>query len=380
MKKKAETHKHKNINRKSFIKKSIGGLAAGSSLLMACTADENSSNSAQIQRKKHRWKMLTTWAPNFPILGEGCELFADWVRVMSDGDLDIKVYGAGELVPALESFGAVSEGIAELAHGSPYYWAGKVPEAQFFSTVPFGMNAQQMNAWMIGGGAMELWKEAYAPFDLHPMLGGNTGVQMGGWFNKEINSVADLKGLKMRIPGIAGKVLEKAGGASILVSGGEIYTNLERSVIDATEWIGPYHDYLMGFHKIAKYYYTPGWHEPGTFLETMVNKTKYDALPKSLQMILEAAAMKLNGWVLAQFEAKNNEYLLKIVNESEVSLRVFPDDVLATLRKYTNEVLDEMIQDNPKSKKIYEHFNNFRNQISNWSKYSEKAYFEKLSI
>ena len=197
--------------------------------------------------------MVTTWPPNFPILGEGCKLMADWVEKMSGGRLKIQVFGGGELVPPLEAFDAVSSGSVELANGASYYWAGKVPSAQFFATVPFGMNAQQMNGWILSGGGQELWDEVYAPFNVKGYPAGNTGVQMGGWFNKEINSLDDLKGLKMRIPGLGGKVINKAGATAVNVAGGEIYTNLERGVIDATEWIGPFHDYKMGFHKIAKY-------------------------------------------------------------------------------------------------------------------------------
>lgn len=192
--------------------------------------------------KVFRWKMVTTWPANFPVFQEGAEKFADDVRVMSNGRLDIQVYAGGELVPALQVFDAVSQGTVEMGHGSAYYWAGKVPEAQFFSSVPFGMTAKGMNAWLYNGGGLELWREVYAPFNLMPFPMGNTGVQMGGWFNKKIESLEDIKGLRMRIPGLGGKVLKSAGGNPVLMAGGEIYTALERGTIDATEWVAPFHD------------------------------------------------------------------------------------------------------------------------------------------
>jgi len=200
-----------------------------------------------VSGEQFRWKMVTTWPPGFPILGEGCELLADLCRKMSGGRLDISVYGGGELVPALEAFDAVRNGAAEVGSGAAYYWAGKAPAAQFFAGYPFGLNAQQMNAWLLSGGGMELWRELYAGYNLVPFTGGNTGVQMGGWYNRKINSITDFKGLKMRMPGLGGRVLERLGGTPVLLPGGELYTGLERGIIDAAEWVGPYHDAFMGF-------------------------------------------------------------------------------------------------------------------------------------
>ncbi|MGB0929253.1 MAG: TRAP transporter substrate-binding protein [Chitinophagales bacterium] len=371
------------LDRKNFLKKTALAAVALPAMVTACSTESkgNDSDASAIQTgKKYKWKMVTTWPPNFPILGEGAEMFAKWVKDMSGGRLDIKVYGGGELVPALEAFDAVSSGTVEMSSGASYYWAGKVPAAQFFSSVPFGMNAQQMNAWLISGGGMELWREIYADFNVIPMLGGNSGVQMGGWFNREINSIADLKGLKMRIPGLGGKVLEKAGGAAVLSPGSELYTNLERGVIDATEWIGPFHDYRMGFHKIAKYYYTPGWHELGTVLELGINKQSFEKLPKDLQVILETASMRLNMWVLSEFEAKNVEYLEKIKSETKVEIRKFPDEVLEQLRTYTDEVIAEFVASDSLAKKVYDSFNGFRQKIKPWSDLTEKVFYEKIDV
>jgi len=237
-----------------------------------------------------------------------------------------------------------------------------------------------MNAWIYSGGGMELWEEVYGKFGLKPLLAGNTGVQMGGWFNKEIKTINDLKGLKMRIPGLGGKVLAKAGGNAILVAGGEIYTNLDRGVIDATEWVGPFHDLKMGFYKAAKYYYYPGWHEPGTALEAMVNKKAWDTLPADLQAIVEAAAYRSNLWMLSEFEAKNNAALQTLVNEHKVQLRQFPEPVLKGLKKMAKEVLEEVAASDPMSKKVYDSFLKFQSNIYSWNALTEEPYqtFKKL--
>ncbi|MFY0607802.1 MAG: TRAP transporter substrate-binding protein [Cyclobacteriaceae bacterium] len=364
-------------DRRKFIKSStqiIGATALGAA---ACAGPEEKGVNINFN-KTYKWKMTTTWPPNFPVLGEGCNKLADWVREMSGGRLDITVFGGGELIPALEGFDAVSNGAVEMNHGAAYYWAGKLPAAPFFTAVPFGMNAQQMGSWIIAGGGLELWEELYAPFDLKPFICGNTGVQMGGWFNKEVNNLGDLSGLKMRIPGLGGKVFAKAGGTPMLVSGGEIYTNLERGVMDATEWIGPYHDYKMGLHRVAKYYYYPGWHETGPALEMIVNNTKFNSLPMDLQEILRTACYRLNRWMMSEFDAKNGEYLQKIKEESDVDIRPFPDDVMAGLRRASDEVLAELTASDAMSKKVFDHYEQFRSQLSDWMSISERYYYEKI--
>ena len=362
----------KPLSRKSFIRSiaavgALGGLSACQSSGEEVGTQENVAST-----KKYRWNMVTTWPPNFPILGEGCNLFAEWVKEMSNGRLNIRVYGGGELIPALESFDAVRSGTAQIGHGSSYYWAGKVPAAQFFASVPFGMNAQQLNSWIISGGGLELWREVYAPFNLIPFLGGNTNAQMGGWFNREIQSIDDFRGLKMRIPGLGGRVFERAGGSPVLTAGGEIYTSLERGVIDATEWIGPYHDYLMGFHKIAKYYYYPGWHEAGTSLEFFVNQSAYEQLPQDLQVIIETATYRVNQWMMAEGEAKNSEYLQIIASETDVQILPFPDDVIQTLKQYTKDIINEMAANNEDVARIYESFQSFKKQDDPWLQMTEK--------
>lgn len=371
-----------NIKRRDFLKKATAvSLAGGTGLIFGCGTKENKGAAPAVQSgKTYQWKMVTTWPPHFPVLGEGADLIAKWIDEMSSGRLQIQVYGGGELIPALEAFDAVSMGTAQMSHGASYYWAGKAPAAQFFAAVPFGMNAQQMNAWIYDGGGLQLWEELYSRFNLTPMPAGNTGVQMGGWFNRQINTPDDLKGLKMRIPGLGGKVIAKAGGSAILSAGGEIYTNLERGVIDATEWIGPYHDYLMGFHKIAKYYYYPGWHEPGSVLELTINKSAFEGLPKDLQEIIRSAAYRANLWILSTFEAKNNEYLQKILDEKRVDVRKFPDNVMDSLRKYSQEVINEVTANDASSKKVYDSFKAFRQKIKKWSDISERIYYTDINV
>ncbi|MEQ9425240.1 MAG: TRAP transporter substrate-binding protein [Cyclobacteriaceae bacterium] len=357
------------INRRKFIKGSTLG-AIGSTALAGCaTADKKTESGPYINfNNTYLWKLVTTWPPNFPVVGEGCNMLADFVEEMSGGRMKIQVYGGGELIPSLECFDAVSNGAVEMGHGASYYWAGKVPEGQFFASVPFGMNAQHTMAWITTGGGIDLWKQLYEPFNLLPILCGSTGAQMGGWFNKEINSIQDIDGLKMRIPGLGGKVLNKAGGSAVTVAGGEIFTNLERGVIDATEWIGPYHDYKMGFHKVARHYYYPGWHEPGTVLELLVNKPKFLELPSDLQSIVRHAAERINTWMWMEFETQNSIFLKKLIEEEGVVPKQFPTEVLEKLRGYTVEALEDLANASDAGRKIFSAYTDYRESIGGWGK------------
>jgi TRAP-type mannitol/chloroaromatic compound transport system substrate-binding protein len=308
------------MKRRSFLKK-IGAASMAGAALAA------SAPSVIASEKKIMWRMVTSWSPGMPILQTSACDFAKRVKELSDGGLTIQVFAGGELIPPLGVFDAVSQGTVHCGHSASYYWAGKSVAAQWFTSVPFGLNSQGMNAWLYQGNGLKLWEETYAPFNLVPRPAGNTGMQMGGWFNKEINSLEDLKGLKMRIPGLGGKVIAKAGATVVLLAGGEIYTSLERGVIDATEWIGPAHDMRMGFHKVAKYYYSPGWHEPGSVLEITINRKAYDALPLDLKEVVDAAAAEQNVLMLAEFEKANAASLLKLKESGKIDIRFFPPDV-----------------------------------------------------
>jgi TRAP-type mannitol/chloroaromatic compound transport system substrate-binding protein len=345
-------------------------------MLTSCGQSDQSQSVTDntTNNKTYRWKMVTTWPPGFPVLQEGAERFAANIKAMSNGRLEIKVYAGGELIPALQVFEAVSQGTVEMGHGSAYYWAGKVPEAQFFSTVPFGMTALGMNSWLYDGGGLELWREIYKPFHVIPFPLGNTGVQMGGWFNKEINSVDDLQGLKMRIPGLGGKVLAKAGGNPVLLAGSEVYSALERNTIDATEWIGPYHDERLGLYRAAQHYYYPGWHEPGTVLELTVNERAWNSLPADLQAIVTNAAQAENLTMLSEMEHKNAEALQILKARDDITIAPFPDDVLQRLKTLSEETLAEEAAKNPKFKRVYEAYQAFRKKDAAWSEISERSY------
>lgn len=359
------------MKRRDFLKKA--GLGAAAVAATAVNAP------AVLAQKKYSWKMVTTWPPALPVLQTGADRLAERIKEMSDGRIQIQVFAGGELVPPLETFQAVSDGTVECGSGAAYYWAGKEPAAQWFAAVPFGMNAQGMAAWFHGGDGLKLWEETYAPFGVVPRPGGSTGVQMGGWFNKKINTIDDFKGLKMRIPGLGGKVVAKAGGTVVLTPGGEIFTNLERGVIDATEWVGPYHDLRMGFYQAAKYYYYPGWHEPGTYLEYIFNKKAYDSLPKDLQHIVDGACADNEAWVLPQFDANNGAALQTLINEHKVQLLKFPDEVLDKLRVMAEEVREEEAAKSPMAMKVNESFKKFQKVVGSWGSISEKAYYDVLA-
>ena len=329
---------------------------------------------AKNQKAEYNWKMVTTWPKNFPGLGTGAQYLADSINKLSGGRIKVTVYGAGELVPAFEIFDAVSNGVAELGHGSAYYWKGKNDTFQFFSTVPFGMTANEMNSWLYKGGGMELWEQAYSDFNLLPMAAGNTGVQMGGWFNKEINSLSDLKGLKMRIPGLGGEVLKRAGGTPVNLPGGELFTALKTGTIDATEWVSPYNDLAFGLHKAAKFYYYPGWHEPGTTLECFVNKDKYLELPEDLRSILLGASKMANLDMLCEMISRNNEALQILQDKYKVDIRPYPDEVLNELYEISKNVVKELSSSSDFAKEVYNSYSSFQEKTRNWNNISLKSY------
>ncbi len=356
------------MQRRDFIKQAGGAsLAVGAGLMAAGAAQA---------KAQYRWKMVTTWPKNFPGLGTAANKLAALIGEMSGGRIRVKVYGAKELVPAFETFDAVSRGTVEMGHGSAYYWKGKSEAAQLFSTVPFGLTAQEMNAWMYYGDGLKLWRELYDPFGLVPAPAGNTGVQMGGWFNKEINSLADMKGLKMRIPGLGGEVLKRLGGTPVNLPGGELFTSLQSGAIDATEWVGPYNDLAFGLYKAARYYYYPGFHEPGTTLEAIINKKALHALPEDLQSIVLNACRVVNQDLLCEYTARNPIALDTLLNKHKVDMRVYPQDVLQQLRKLSEEVVAELANRDAFAKKAYASYSRFYDQARRWSDISQLAFLQ----
>lgn len=356
---------------------SLFWLAFGVLALTGCGKEAETSDAvAAAPQQTFEWKMVTTWPRNYPGLGMAPENFAKLVNEMSAGRLKVKVHGAGELVPAMGVFDSVARGAVEMGHGAAYYWKGKSPAAQFFTAVPFGMNVQEMNGWLHYGGGLELWREVYAPFNLVPFAGGSTGVQMAGWFKKEINSVEDLKGLKMRIPGLAGEVFQRLGGVPVTLPGGELFTALQTGSIDATEWVGPYNDLTFGLYKAADYYYYPGWHEPGAMLEFIINKDAWDSLPPDLQAIVSTATRAINADMLDEYTARNNAALKELVNKHGVQLRKLPDDVVAALRTASQQVIEETIAKDDTAKKVYASFKTFREDVMPYTAISEGAFLD----
>ena len=351
----------------------LSGLAL--CFLSSCGApEETAAGAAPV--KDYSWSMVTTWPKNYPGLGMAPERFSQLVKEMSQGQLKVTVYGAGELVPAMGVFDAVSGGSVEMGHGGAYYWKGKVPAAQFFAGVPFGFTADEINAWVNRGGGLELWEDLYRPFNLKPLPGGNTGTQMFGWFNKEINSLEDIKGLKMRFPGFGGEVFKRAGGIPVNIPGGELYTAMQTGTIDAVEWVGPYNDLAFGFQQVAKYYYYPGWHEPGSMLEFTINIDAWDTLPPHLQAIVTTAAKAVNQDLLDEYTASNNRALQDLIENHDVQLRELPKDVINEFRIISEEILETSAANDPDVKKVYDSFKTFLAEVKGFHAIAEDAFVE----
>ncbi len=359
------------MKRRDFIARASGGVVASSAIVAA---------PAVIEKPKIQWRMVTTWPKNFPGLGSGASLLAKFISEASGGRLQVKVYGAGEIVPALESMDAVANGTVEMGHGAPYYWKGKVPAAQYIAAMPFGLTAQEQNAWFQYGGGQALADRIYAELGCKFFPSGNTGVQMGGWFNKRMNSLEDYKGLKMRIPGLGGEVVKAAGGTPVLLAGGDIPPALQSGAIDATEWVGPYNDLAFGLYKSAKYYYYPGWHEPGTVLDNFVNLKAWEKLPANLKEIVKAANTAANSMVLSEFVARNNASLATLVNKHGVKVLRFPDEILNGLGTVSGEVLSDLTSRDALSKEVFQSLLKFRKNAIGWSRLSEQTYLAARSL
>lgn len=356
----------------------IGAAALLATLALAGCKDEQpqapSQQAASEPTKTYQWKMVTAWPKNYPGLGTSAERLAERINTMSGGRLTIKVYAASELVPALEVFDAVSRNTAELGHGAAYYWKGKVPTAQFFTSVPFGLSTSEMNAWLSRGGGQAFWDEAYAPFGVKPLVIGNTGMQMGGWFNKEINSLGDLKGLKIRMPGLGGEVLSRLGATTVNLPGGEVFTALQTGAIDATDWVSPYNDLAFGLHKAARYYYYPGWQEPQAVLELLVNQKAMDTLPEDLQAILTEATRAASRDMMDDY-VYNNALALDQLKQQGVELKRFPDEVLGAMQEQSELVLGELAEQSELNGRIWASMKAFQEQVKPMHEISEKELY-----
>jgi len=369
-----------NLSRRNILRGA--GIAGAAALVAACdnSADTKSGGGPAILSKKRSLKMVTSWPKNFPGTGTGAVRLARRIEALSDGQITIKVYAAGELVGALESFDAVSAGKADMYHAAEYYWQGKSPAFNFFAAVPMGMTANEMTAWIRFGGGQELWDELSGGFNVKPLLGGNTGTQMGGWFQKDINNIEDFQGLRIRMPGLGGEVMRRVGATPVTKQVGEIFQALSQGNIDATEWIGPWNDLAFGFHTIVKKYYYPGIHEPGTALGFGTNLDLWQDMSAKERNIFENAAMAENDYMYSEFNANNAHALETLINEHGVELLRFSDDILETLAKVSAEVVADAANADELTKRVYDSFMAARRGSMRWGAISEQAFMNARSL
>ena len=372
------------MERRAFLKTArlagMGGLAATGLATTGLASPVLASPvlaSPVVAQERVDLTMVTTWPRNFPGLGTGAQRFADRIAAMSDGRIVVTLYAAGELVGAFESFGAVSSGAADMYHGAEYYWKDQHHGFPFFTTVPMGLTYTEFNAWLNFLGGQELWDELSADFGIKGLMCGNTGVQMGGWFSKEINGVDDLRGLRMRMPGLGGDVLTRLGATPVSLPGGEIFQSLQSGAIDATEWVGPWNDLAMGFFQVASYYYYPGFHEPGSMLSCGINKARWDSFSAADQALITAAAVMENEVMASEFNAKNGDALATLVNDHGVNLRSFSDDIYDAFAKASGDVLAEAGQHSDLAGRILASFENARTKVGAWTNLSDQAYVQQ---
>jgi TRAP-type mannitol/chloroaromatic compound transport system substrate-binding protein len=353
------------MKRRDFLKKAGTAVAASSAFSPLMFANA--------QAGTYRFGMVTSWPTSLDTIFGGATNTAAYLTELTDGDVEVEVFPAGAQVGGLEVYDAVSSGAFEMGHTASYYYVGKDPAHGFFTSVPFGLNAQQQNAWLLSGGGQALWDEINARDNLIAFAAGNTGVQMGGWFNVEINSPEDLNGLRMRIPGLGGQVMGRAGVNVQLIPGGEIFVALEHGVIDATEWVGPYDDEILGLNQAAQYYYAPGWHEPGPTLGTYMNLDVYNDLPADIQAAVRYASEAANQKMLADYDAKNGPAYQRLI-EAGAQPRTFPDDVLAVLEGHMNDINEENAAADEFYARVYESYLTFRDAVRGFHEVGEFAF------
>ncbi|MEZ4706919.1 MAG: TRAP transporter substrate-binding protein DctP [Caldilineaceae bacterium] len=371
------------MNRREFLSNvavkaaggAIAGIAAGCSFSQTPAAEEMVEAAQSDQSLPElSWQCATSWPLGLDTIFGGAQVFAERVGVLSGGKFKIEPRAAGELVPGLEVLNAVQEGAVQCGHTASYYYIGKSPVTAFGTALPFGLTDRQQNAWLYEAGGLDMMQEVYAnKFGVIQFPAGNTGVQMGGWFNKEISSLADLQGLKMRIPGLGGQVMAKLGVTVQVLPGGEIFQALQTGAIDAAEWVGPYDDEKLGFHKAASFYYYPGWWEPGPSLEVQINLSEWNNLPELYKEIVKSAAYEANITMMARYDAKNPAALAKLQSEADIQLLPFPDDVMAASEEASFALYDEFAAGDADFKSILEEWTVFRSAIQSWHGYAETA-------
>ncbi len=364
-----------------------GGAVAG--VLAGKAGGQKSANAAgkrsdlgapSISKNRRQLRLATSWPKDFPGLGQMPNYFAKAVSEMSGGALDVKVYAAGELVGALECFNATSTGAADMYHAAEYYWQGKSKGFSFFTAVPMGMTAAELMGWIDHGGGQALWDELSAKFNIKAFQAGNTGHQAGGWFKREINSLEDFKGLKMRIPGLAGEVIRRLGGASVAISGGEIYQSLQSGAIDATEWVGPWNDIALGFYREAPYYYSLGFHEPGASLAIGINLDVWNDFTASEQAIIKYACAHANDWSLGEYSYRNGLALETLKRDHGIIPRRFSDEIMARIGQISEEVVAELGTSDPLTQRIYDSYHKARASSRGWTEISEGEFISARKI
>ena len=351
------------MKRRELLK--VAGLGAGAAVLAKPAVAQS--------MPQLKWRLTSSFPRSLDTLYGAAEIFARAVGEATDNKFQIQVFAAGEIVPGLAAADAVQSGTVEMAHTSSYYYFGKDPTFAFATAVPFGLNARMQNAWLMFGGGNELMNDFYKKFNIYGIPAGNTGAQMGGWFAKEIKEVADLNGLKMRIGGFAGTVLQKLGAVPQQIAGGDIYPALEKGTIDAAEWVGPCDDEKLGFYKVAKYYYYPGWWEGSATIHNFINLDKWNELPPAYKSLIRSASVLANEWMLAKYDASNPGALKRLVANGAV-MRPFTLPVLEACYKASNEIYAETSAKNPDFKKVYENMAAFRGDDYLWWQVAEYTF------
>lgn len=360
------------MERRDFLKKAAVGAAAGTALA-GCGSDASESGAPNVQaRPTVRWRLASSFSRSLDTIYGVAEVMAERLRALTDDKFQIRTYPGGELVPALEVLESVQKGTVQIGHSASYYYIGKNPALAFDTTVPFGLTARQYNAWVYHGGGMDLLRPMFSDFNIINFPGGNTGMQMGGWFREPIDGLADLRGVRMRIPGQGGRVMDALGVTVQQIASSEIYPALERGTIDAVEWVGPYDDEKLGFHKIAQNYYYPGWWEPGPALTFYVNQDAWDALPVGYQQALEVACHEASALMLASYDAKNPAALSRLVAEG-ISLRPFSTDIMQAARTAAADLL-AADADNDQYRTLYDAYEQWRISSYRWFSLAERSY------
>lgn len=348
-----------------------GGAMAGAAATFAAPA---------IAQGLREIRMVTSWPKGLPGLQASAERIAQAITTVTGKRLQVKVFAADEMVKPFEVFDAVSSGVADMYHSAEYYWEKQSPGFSFFAAVPFGFTADEMAAWIHFGGGQALWDELSARFNIKPLLSTNTGVQMGGWFTKEVKGPESYAGLKYRMPGLGGEVLRRLGAVVVALPGGEIVPALKSGAIEASEWVGPWNDMVLGLHKVSKYYYYPGFHEPGTVLATGVNKGLWDNLSAEDRNLISTVAMAEYTYSLAEFNANNAKSLQELMQDQSIEIRKFDDALIQALGKASNDVVAESANKDALTRKIYESYSAFRKQQISWTNLADRGYLSARDL